>query len=189
MAQSCLSPGRLDIATPWAAKVLSVATVPSPDSASPSAGPKQTKPTSAITAGASLAGSDHAVLFFCGAVDGNRGIAVDDDGAGGTAVIAVITPGVDPNAGAAAVATLASYTVAYLVTSFVFRRTREIGWMQLRALVNPIPTFRDLSAVWRFFRQFFFNFAFCLSRKKLHENRNLQLAESPKNKVKVRKTK
>ena len=46
----------------------------------------------------------------------------------------------------AAVATLASYFVAYVATSFLFRKTREIGWMQLRALVYPIPSFRNLNA-------------------------------------------
>ena len=44
------------------------------------------------------------MLRFGGAVDADRGVAVDDDRAGGTAVIAVITPGVDQNGGAATVA-------------------------------------------------------------------------------------
>ena len=45
----------------------------------------------------------------------------------------------------AAIATLISYSVAYVVTSFVFRRSRPFGFMQLRALVNPIPSLRNLS--------------------------------------------
>ena len=44
----------------------------------------------------------------------------------------------------AAVATLVSYLVAYFITSFFFRRSRAFGFMQLRALIHPIPSFRNL---------------------------------------------
>lgn len=45
----------------------------------------------------------------------------------------------------AAIATLISYILTYLVSSFLIKASREFGWMQLRSLAFPIPSLRNLS--------------------------------------------